>query len=351
MKSFQAEMTTDRMARRGAALLTLVAAVLLTGAGFGQDRALSQSCEEPGYAEDRIIVGMKEGVSEEAIQRMKDINGAGEERELMTNIWTVDLPDGYNVPEAVELYERDPDVEYAHPDYVVHTEGHCPRTGAALQTTISDSPDPVVKGEKLTYAISIRNNGSDPATNVRMMTGAPDGTRFVSASFINGAERGPCSPNEMCEIGDVDVDETATITMVVRPVRVGAVTYVTYPATADNGPEIVIEINERTAVLAPEHCTIAGTEGDDHLVGTAGRDVICGFGGEDLILPKGGGNLVYAGSGDDHIEGTGSGKDRLFGGPGDDTIYARDGIERNDVAVGGSGRDSITVDRGDRKRN
>lgn len=350
MRSLQAVMTTDRVARRGAALLLLIAAILLTGAGVGQDRALSQSCEGPGYAEDHIIVGMKEGASEEAIQRMKDINGAGEERELMTNIWTVDLPDGYNVPEAEELYERDPDVEYAHPDYMVHTEGHCPRTVAALQTTISDSPDPVAVGERLVYKISMHNEGPDQAINVAVNSYVPNGAEFVSARFVNGENKGSCAANEMCEVGNVSVGETATVSVALRPLRLGGLSYLAQP-TADNGPEISVEVSERTTVMAPGYCTIVGTEGDDRLVGSAGRDVICAFGGNDLILPEGGNNLVHAGSGDDHIEGTGFGKDRLFGGPGDDTIYARDGIWQNDLAVGGLGRDSITVDRGDKRRN
>ncbi|MGH3086466.1 MAG: S8 family serine peptidase [Rubrobacteraceae bacterium] len=310
-----------------ATLLSLATALLLIWAGVGQNPALSQGCEDPGYAEDHIIVKMKDDASEEAIQRMKDVNGAGEEHEFSANTWTVDLPAGYTVPEAVELYEQDPDVEYAEPDYYLYPAQHCPESGAALRTTISDSPDPVVKGEKLTYTISIRNDGSDTAANVRMTTRAPEGARFVSASFINGAERGSCSPNEVCEVGDVGVDETATITMVARPMRVGYITYVTYPATADNGPEIVVEINERTAVLAPERCTIAGTEGDDYLVGAKGRDVICGFGGGDEIHGKKGGDIILGGDGDDTIAGD-SGKDVLRGGDGDDTLNARDGVRQ-----------------------
>jgi hypothetical protein len=114
-------------------------------------------------------------------------------------------------------------------------------------------------------------------------------------------------------------------------------------------------------------CTIRGTSGNDRLTGTSKRDVICGLGGNDVIRGRGGNDVIYGGSGNDRIYGGSgndllhgqSGNDRLDGGPGRDRIYGdsgRDSIRardkrRRDLIVGGRGRDTARVDRGDRVRS
>lgn len=112
-------------------LVSIVA--LLVGLNPMAGRASSQEdCGDPDYAADRIIVKMKDGASEEAIARIKTINGEGEEIKFSTGAWTADLPAGYTVPEAIELYESDPDVEYAEPDYYAYPAQHCSEGGAAF---------------------------------------------------------------------------------------------------------------------------------------------------------------------------------------------------------------------------
>jgi Ca2+-binding RTX toxin-like protein len=123
-------------------------------------------------------------------------------------------------------------------------------------------------------------------------------------------------------------------------------------------------------------CTIAGTDGKDKLKGTGGDDVICGLGGNDSISGGGGNDVIYAGPGNDRVKagagndrvygntgndvisgGSGrdrlvaqAGRDRVYGDSGNDTIVTSKDHKRGDRVDGGKGRDSATVNRGDRTR-
>lgn len=58
---------------------------------------------------------------------------------------------------------------------------------ADLSIAKSDSPDPVVAGEELTYTIVVTNDGPSTATDVKVTDTLPAGTSFVSGVDGNGA--------------------------------------------------------------------------------------------------------------------------------------------------------------------
>ena len=99
---------------------------------------------------------------------------------------------------------------------------------------------------------------------------------------------------------------------------------------------------------AKPRCTVKGTSGDDHLVDTAGASRICALGGDDIVEAGPGNDVVLGGRGSDHLEGN-EGKDVVNGGRGADTIVVTDGVA-GDRAVGGPGKDTCYIDRGDRTR-
>ena len=108
---------------------------------------------------------------------------------------------------------------------------------------------------------------------------------------------------------------------------------------------------------------LTGGDGDDRLDGADGRDVLKGGDGADAVVGGAGDDRLYGaakadtlgggagrdrlsgGAGNDRLSG-GPGRDTLFGGGGDDVLRAKDG--RQDVVRCGPGRDTATVDRGDR---
>jgi Ca2+-binding RTX toxin-like protein len=86
-----------------------------------------------------------------------------------------------------------------------------------------------------------------------------------------------------------------------------------------------------TVTGTAQNCTVRGTSGDDPLLtDTPGDDVICGFEGNHTITAPNGGDDV------------------VIGGPGNDTIIIKDEVKKNDLANGGSGKDSCQKDKKDK---
>jgi uncharacterized repeat protein (TIGR01451 family) len=86
---------------------------------------------------------------------------------------------------------------------------------ADIGVTKVDSPDPVSVGSNLTYTLVVTNHGPGPAPDARMTDRLPAGVTFVSVattrpscSFAAGEVR--------CAFGTLALNETATVTIVVR---------------------------------------------------------------------------------------------------------------------------------------
>jgi Ca2+-binding RTX toxin-like protein len=113
---------------------------------------------------------------------------------------------------------------------------------------------------------------------------------------------------------------------------------------SNNASTLTLQVGTPTAPPPPTSTpptvhhgkTLKGTNRADRIVGTAYADVLNGLGGNDVLLGKGGADVLRGGAG----------KDTLVGGPGNDTIFARD--HTRDVVECGPGRDTASVDRGDR---
>ncbi|MEM8693491.1 MAG: nidogen-like domain-containing protein [Pseudomonadota bacterium] len=96
--------------------------------------------------------------------------------------------------------------------------------------------------------------------------------------------------------------------------------------------------------------TLEGGNLDDELSGAAGNDVLRGKNGNDFLKGGDGADTINAEAGDDTIWGgtseadlrdlvyAGSGDDSIDGGAGNDLVYGQDG---DDVIIGGSGADNL----------
>ena len=87
--------------------------------------------------------------------------------------------------------------------------------------------------------------------------------------------------------------------------------------------------------------TLTGGDGSDRIKGGAGNDLIHGGRGDDLLLGGAGDDMLYGDAGNDTLDG-GAGRDTLRGQRGADTLYARDG--EIDILFGGPGRNTAFVD-------
>ena len=96
---------------------------------------------------------------------------------------------------------------------------------ADLEISKSDSPDPVVEGQQITYTIQVRNNGAEDATNTTVTDNlTPSDVDFVSVTSSQGT---PCdvqgNKDVTCNLGTVLNGATATVTIVVTAKKPGTI--------------------------------------------------------------------------------------------------------------------------------
>jgi uncharacterized repeat protein (TIGR01451 family) len=92
-----------------------------------------------------------------------------------------------------------------------------PAATANLSLAVSDSPDPLVAGNLLTYSINVANAGQADATNVVLTAQLPANAAFVSAT--NG-----CVPNGntiTCALGQINNGANRVVSIAVRPSAAG----------------------------------------------------------------------------------------------------------------------------------
>ncbi len=91
---------------------------------------------------------------------------------------------------------------------------------ADLSVTISDSRDPVMIGNPLSYTLRVTNGGPSTATGVTLTDTLPAGLSFVSAAPTQGS-CGASGQVVTCNLGDLADEGTASVTLNVNPSAVG----------------------------------------------------------------------------------------------------------------------------------
>ncbi|HSD24512.1 MAG TPA: hypothetical protein VLB79_09320 [Solirubrobacterales bacterium] len=250
---------------------------------------------------------------------------------------------------------------------------------ADLSITKTDSPDPVVRGNNLTYTIRVRNGGPLDATAVVVTDNLPNAADvdFVSATSPAGAGACQKAGNVVtCNLGTVANGASQTATIVVKTKKSGTLSNTATVASPEDNTPANNSATAATTVSKPPKAkkpkgrpscgapTITGTAGDDVITGTSRSDVIVTFTGNDQVFAGGGGDLVCSGAGADLVSGQdggdtiigGGGPDRLIGGKSGDVLKGKNGRDRlkgksgddllnggkkRDRCKGGSGRDTL----------
>ena len=111
---------------------------------------------------------------------------------------------------------------------------------ADLQLTKTDSPDPVLYGQELTYTLTAHNDGPSETSGVALSDTLPAGVTFISATTTQGS----CfrSGNTvLCTLGTLADEATVTVEIKVTALTVGTLSneanvvgIVADPDTANN---------------------------------------------------------------------------------------------------------------------
>ena len=101
---------------------TLVVA-LVSALFFVMSLATIVYAEDAAFVPGEILVGVKEGIAQDAIQAINAQSGAEIIYQFkLINVYQLRLPPGMGVPMAIDFYSQQPEVEYAEPNYIVYAD-------------------------------------------------------------------------------------------------------------------------------------------------------------------------------------------------------------------------------------
>ncbi len=151
--------------------------------------------------------------------------------------------------EATNLDPADTD---SVPDVYAKELGDAPQAPgdrADLAIAQTDSPDPVLAGQRLTYDIRVRNDGPATANGVTVLEELDASVRFVSAAPSRGT-CGHAAGVVRCDVGTLPPGGTAAVTVQVTPTQQGtiaarATAQATEPDadTSDNAARVLTRVN------------------------------------------------------------------------------------------------------------
>lgn len=98
------------------------------------------------------------------------------------------------------------------------------RWEADLYVWQSDTPDPVIFGEEVTYTIIVGNNGPATATNIQLWNDLPDGVTSISVQASEGSCSEPNHDEFTCDLESLNKDSTLTIIITLEPEERGEMT-------------------------------------------------------------------------------------------------------------------------------
>ena len=184
-------------------------------------------------------------------------------------------------------------------------------------SALTDSPDPVVVGNHLTYRATARNLGSASASGVAVrfalapfttLLTAPSGCTAAAGISYGGRTRGG---TVTCSVGTLAAGASASKQIVVGVIASGVHSLT---ATVLQGATDPVPGNDsRTTSTSASYptgqaaaCTRLGTAVAESLSGTSGADVLCGFGGGDTLTGGAGNDTLNGGPGSDRASYSGA---------------------------------------------
>ncbi|MEM7008812.1 MAG: DUF11 domain-containing protein, partial [Thermodesulfobacteriota bacterium] len=115
----------------------------------------------------------------------------------------------------------------------------------------SDSPDPVIAGNNLTYTLFVSNAGPNTATNVIVTDTLPAGVNFISATPDQGNCGGPVGGVVTCNLGTLTEGAFTQVRIRVTPQFPGTLLNVAQVAGDQHDPSLSNNISPQTTTVVP----------------------------------------------------------------------------------------------------
>ncbi len=128
-----------------------------------------------------------------------------------------------------------------------------------LSVTQSDSPDPVMVNNNLTYQITVTNLVAQPATNVVLTDVLPSGVSLVSVTPSQGSCTG--TSTLICILGNLSVGNNVTINVVVTPTLDAARTITNTVTVSADELDFNTPNNTSAASTLVNHFPVAANDG------------------------------------------------------------------------------------------
>ena len=122
---------------------------------------------------------------------------------------------------------------------------------ADLSVTQTDTPDPALLGQDITYTVTVKNNGPSGATGVVLTDDIPASTSFVSTTPSQGTECTHDAGKTTCALGSLTKDATATVTIVVTPSATGEVKNTAAVDGNEADPVSTNDVDDETTTVNP----------------------------------------------------------------------------------------------------
>jgi uncharacterized repeat protein (TIGR01451 family) len=120
-----------------------------------------------------------------------------------------------------------------------------PPASADLAIAMSDAPDPVFTGGRLTYSITVTNAGPDGAAGVAFTDALPAGVSFFSATSSQGV-CAQATNTVTCNLGNLASAATATVTLAVEVTAAAGTTLSNTATVSTTTPDPVSNNNSQT---------------------------------------------------------------------------------------------------------
>ncbi len=135
---------------------------------------------------------------------------------------------------------------------------------ADLKATVTDAPDPVAVGQNVTYTFTVRNQGPTYSSNTTLTDVLPATMTNVSATPSQGTCSGTATVT--CNLGRIEHDGQATVTIVARADAAGTVTNAAVASAtendtrpADNTATAQTTVTQSAVAAAPAGLTVDAT--------------------------------------------------------------------------------------------